>query len=183
MIRAAVRAPGSSLPRKISHVLRLLGPAPHLRRDVAVRPFAGRSRKVSPLVILADADRRVGATGRMGPGRQDDVQSGGQWSRCTFQARPPGRSGLGRTRPRIAPSASGRAKNSWPTGSRWHPEGPDPQYGETAANPARRRSARDAWLQPCQPRARQLIRVERIPGATRRHSRHRPQWQPSEQAA
>ena len=53
--------------------------------------------------------------------------SGGHWSRCTFQARPPGRSGPGRTWPQIAPSASGRGRNSWPTGSRWHPERPDPE--------------------------------------------------------
>jgi uncharacterized protein YbjT (DUF2867 family) len=26
-----------------------------------------------------------------------------------------------------APSASGRGRNSWPTGSRWHPERPDPE--------------------------------------------------------
>ena len=37
-----------------------------------------------------------------------------------------GRSGPGRTWPRIAPSASGRGRNSWPTGSSWHPERPDP---------------------------------------------------------
>jgi len=43
--------------------------------------------------------------------------SGGRWSRCAFQARPPGRSGPGRTWPPIAPLASGPGSNSWPTGS------------------------------------------------------------------
>src|SRR5205823_5397062 len=33
----------------------------------------------------------------------------------------------GRTWHRIALSASGRGRNSWPTGSRWHPERPDPE--------------------------------------------------------
>jgi uncharacterized protein YbjT (DUF2867 family) len=51
----------------------------------------------------------------------------GRCSQCTFQARPPGRSGPGQTWPQIAPSASGRGRNSWPTGSRRHPERPDPE--------------------------------------------------------
>src|SRR5215470_13546587 len=46
--------------------------------------------------------------------------SGGRWSRCTFQARPPERSGTGRTWPPIAPSASGRGKNSWPAAHTVH---------------------------------------------------------------
>jgi uncharacterized protein YbjT (DUF2867 family) len=46
--------------------------------------------------------------------------SGARWSRCTFQARPPRRSGPGRTWPPIELSASGPGRSSWPIGSSRH---------------------------------------------------------------